>query len=267
MNIYAHEFKKTLGSVITWSVALIVLIIAFMSMFSSIAVDAALLNEMMANFPPELLTAFGMTGIDMSSVLGYYGLIFTFVQICLAVQAANYGFALISVEEADMTADFLLTKPVGRGQILTSKLLAVFTSLTVTNGVVWISTFLAISLFSDGRSYDNRTLLLLLGSIVIFQLVFLSLGVLISLLVAKVRNVTPFSMGLAFGMYVLNAFGGMLGDVKLEYITPFKHFEPAYITSHAAYNQPLVVISLAAILISIAGSYALYLRRNIHTAV
>ena len=88
-----------LKSVIIWSVAIAVLIFVFVSMFSSIAVDAELLNEMLANFPEELLIAFGMTGLDLSTVLGYFSFVFLFAQVCLAIQAANYGFSLVSIEE------------------------------------------------------------------------------------------------------------------------------------------------------------------------
>jgi ABC-2 type transport system permease protein len=73
-------------------------------------------------------------------------------------------------------------------------------------------------------------------------------------------------MALAFGLYVLSAFSGMLGDDKLEIITPFKHFDPNYIITNAAYD-PLVLISVAAILISVSGSYVLYIRRDIHSVV
>ena len=267
MNIYKHEFRMRLGSVITWSFSLVLLILVFMSMFSVVGEDAQLLNDMMDKFPKELLMAFGMTGIDMSTILGFYALVFTFVQICLAIQAATYGFSLVSVEETEMTADFLLTKPLTRPQILSSKLLAALTGLTVTNLVVWISSISFIALFGGSAAYDSTALLLLLASIVIFQLVFLHLGLLISLLVKRMRSVVPYAMGLAFGMYVLSAFSGMLGDVKLELITPFKHFEPYYIISNAAYNLPMVLISLAYVVISIVGSYVLYTRRNIHTAV
>lgn len=267
MNIYKHEFKAKVNSVIIWSLALTILIFVFMSMFSAFAEDAELLNETMANMPEELLMAFGMNGIDMSTVLGYFGLIFTFCQICIAIQAANYGFGLVSVEETDMTADFLLAKPVSRPYILTHKLLAAITALTITNIVVWISSFVFITMFSAGKSYDTTSLLLLLLSIAIFQLVFLTVGMVISLLVKRVRNVTTYTMALVFGMYILSAFGGMLGKDTIEIITPFKHFEPNYIINHAAYNLPLVLLSLAFILISVVGSYRLYTTRNIQTAM
>ncbi len=267
MNIYKHEFKMSIKSVVIWSIAVALLVFVFMSMFSAIAPQAALLNEAMSQFPPELLMAFGMTGMDFATVLGFYGLAFIFIQICIALQAANYGFSLVSVEETDMTADFLLAKPISRPRILTNKLLSALTGLTITNLVVWITSLVFVNIYAGGRPFNTNILVLLLLSIAVFQLVFLTVGMLISLLVKRVRNVTAFSMGLVFGMYVLSAFGSMLGDDKLDIITPFKHFDPNYIISHASYNLPLVLISLVFIVVSVAGSYRLYARRNIQTAM
>ena len=254
-------------SVIAWSLVIALLIFIYLSIFSSIAVDAKILNEMMSSFPEEFLIAFGMTDMDWSTILGFFGLIFLFIQICLAIQAANYGFSLVSVEETDLTADFLLAKPVGRTKIMTSKFLAAITGLTITNLVVWISSFVFLRMYSDGGQFETKPVLYLLLSIAIFQLFFLTAGMLISLLVKRVRSVTPFSMALVFGMYVLNAFGGMIGEDKLEILSPFKHFEPNYILKHAAYDLPLAWISVAVIVISVVGSYVLYSRRNIRSAV
>lgn len=267
MNIYKQEFRMNLKSVVTWSFWVAVFIVLYTAALSSIATDAALLNEMMANFPEELLIAFGMQGLDMSTVLGGYSFVFLFCQVLLAIQAANYGFSLVSIEERELTADFLLAKPVARTTILTSKLLSALTGLTITNAVAWISSFIAINLFSNGRTYETKPLILLLLSIAVFQLFFLSVGILVSLLVKRVRSVTPYAMGLAFGMYILSAFGGMMGDVKLELITPFKHFDPNYIINNSEYDLPLVMITVFVIVVSIGGSYLLYNRRDMRSAV
>jgi len=267
MNIYKHELKMKVNSVIIWSVAIAAFIFLYMSFFGSFAADAELLNETLAGMPEEFLMAFGMNDVDMSTVLGFFGLVFTIVQICIAIQAANYGFGLVSVEEADMIADFLLAKPVSRPKILTGKLLAALTGLTMTNVVVWVATFVAINMFREGRPYDEGALILLLASVALFQLVFLTVGVLISLLMKRVRSVTPYTMALVFGMYVLNAFGGLLGEETIELITPFKHFDPNYILGNAAYDLPLMLLSVVFILISVVGSYRLYARRNIQTAM
>jgi ABC-2 type transport system permease protein len=266
-NIFRHEFKMNLRSVITWSASVAALILIFVSLFSSFAQDAALLNEMLSKFPEQLLAAFGMIGVDLATILGYFSLAFLFVQICLAIQAANYGFGLVSIEEREWTADFLLAKPVGRGEILTSKLLAALCGLAVTDLVVVGSSFLFVTLFKGDATYEPGNLLLLLASIVPFQLVFLTVGLVVSLLVKRIRNVTPYAMALGFGMYVLSAFGDLLGENVLEMLTPFKHFDPSYIIQHKAWDLPLVAISVAAIVISVVASYVLYARRDIPSAV
>jgi ABC-2 type transport system permease protein len=267
MNIYKHELKTIQRSVVIWSVSLFALIMIYMSMFPSFSSNSSIVNKLMESFPKELLIAFGMTDMDLSTILGFFGLVFVFCQICLAIQAANYGFSMVSIEESEWTADFLLSKPIGRTGILTSKLLAAITGLAITNSVVWISSFSFLIIFNQGQKFHIEPLLLLLFSIPIFQAFFLSVGMVISLLVKRVRSVTPFSMALVFGMYMMNAFGGMLGEKSLEILSPFQHFSPSYIIKHAAWDLPLVMISIIVIIISLAASYRLYAKRDIASAV
>jgi ABC-2 type transport system permease protein len=146
---------------------------------------------------------------------------------------------------------------------MTSKLLAALTSLAMTHLVVWASTFAALALFRGEREYEPRTLLLLLLSLAVFQLFFLSVGLVISLLVKRVRSVVPYALGLGFGAYVLSAFSGVLGDVALELITPFKHLDPAFIVQNGAYDMPLVLLNVGVTVASVAASYWLYRRRDI----
>jgi len=266
-NIYRHEFRMRLNSVIIWSIAIIAITLIFFSIFPSFADQATLLNETMSKFPPALLAAFGMTGVDLSTIIGFYSFIFLFAQVCLAIQAGNYGFGLVSIEERELTADFLISKPVSRAQILNSKLLAAFTSLTITNLVVWVSSFAGVMLFRGGREFDSKTMVLLLLSIVVFQVFFLSVGLVVSLLVKRIRSVTPYSLGLGFGMYVLSAFSGLEGVSNLELITAFKHFDPNYIIEHGAYNTSLVLLNVAISVVSLVASYWLYIHRDIPSVV
>jgi ABC-2 type transport system permease protein len=262
-TIYLHELRARLNSVLTWSLSVAAIVFVFLSLYPGFSSQAALLNEMFAKFPPALLDAFGMKNTQLSTLLGFYSFIFIFVQLCLAIQAGNYGFGLVSVEENELTADFLLSKPVSRTQVMTSKLLAAFTSLTITNLVVWAFTFISVALFRNGQPYTVGTLVLILVSIVIFQLFYLAVGLVISLLVKRVRSVTTFSMALGFGTYVLSAFSAALAAASLEYITPFKHFDPAYIVRNSAYDTPLVLVNVGISVIALAISYRLYIRRDI----
>jgi ABC-2 type transport system permease protein len=232
-------------------------------MFQVFADQAALMNEFLERYTRELRAAFGMDQMDLSTVLGFYSLLFMFVQLCVAIQASNYGFGLVSIEESELTADFLLSKPVSRAQVLISKLMAALSALLVTDLVIWISTITAITIFRGQHEYEPSTLFLLLLSIPIFQLFFLSVGLVISLLVKRVRSVTPYALGLGFGAYVLGAFIEIVGDVKLELITPFKHFDANYIVAQKAYDTPLVLLNVTVMIIALAASYWLYLRRDI----
>jgi ABC-2 type transport system permease protein len=262
-NIYGHEFRTRLKSVLIWSLSLTAMLFFFFSIFPSFVEQAELTKQLLAKFPPAMLEAFGMNKMDLSTLLGFYSLVFVFIQLCLAIQAGNFGFGLVSIEENELTADFLLTKPVSRVKVLTSKLLAAFSSLLLTDLLVAGVSLGAIALFNGGRTYEPGTLGLVLLSMPIFQLFFISVGLVISLLVKRVRSVTPYSLGLGFGTYVLNAFSGVFGDVKLEYLTPFKHLDPVYIVNNAAYNTPLVLLNAAITLLALGASYWLYVRRDI----
>ena len=261
-NIFKHEFRGKLRSALTWVGAIAALILFFFAIFPVFADQAALMNEFLARYPAQLRSALGLGNLDLATVLGFYSFLFLFVQLCLAVQAANYGVGLVSVEETDLTADFLLSKPVSRTEVMTSKFLAALANMLITDVVIVIVTFIAIALFSEGRPYQVGALLLLFGGMVLFQLFFLCVGLLISLLVPRVRSVTPYALGLAFGMYVLSAFNGIFGDVVLELLTPFKHLDAAYIIHNQAFNTPLVLLNVGVTLIALAASYWLYRRRD-----
>lgn len=263
-TIYLHEVRTRLKSVIVWSAAVAALIFFFFSLFTGFSDEAALFQQMMGKLPTALIEAFGLGKVDLTTVLGFFGFLFIFVQLCLAIQAANYGVGLVSIEETERTADFLLTRPVSRVQILTSKLLAALTSLVITSLVTWGVSFAAVSLYRAGHDYDSGILMLLLAGTLILQLFFFSVGLFISLLVRRVRSVTPYSLGLGFGAYVLAAFSGVFGEIKLEYITPFKHLDPSYVVLNGRYDTKLIVLNLAVSVIALVVSYVLYLRRDIH---
>jgi ABC-2 type transport system permease protein len=249
--------------VIIWSISLALLLWFFFSLFPSFSEQAAVVQQMMSKFPPALLEAFGMNKMDLSTVMGFYSFLFVFVQLCLAIQAGNYGFGLVSIEESELTADFLMSKPVSRTQVLVSKLLAALSSLLLTELVVVVVSLIALKVYNGGRPYDMNILALLLVSMLILQLFFLSVGLVISLLVRRVRSVTPYSLGLGFGTYVLAAFSGIMGEVKLEYITPFKHLDPAYIVRNAGYDTQLVVLNVVVTVLALVISYWRYIRRDI----
>ena len=266
-HIYKYEVSIRWRSVWVWSASLFALLAAFMSLYPAYSAESEAMVAVLANFPPEFTQMFGLSDLDLGSLLGFYAFCFVFCQLCLAIQASNYGFGLISAEESQHTADFLLTKPVSRRSIFWSKVLAALTSLTVTNLVVWLGSLLFIALFKGNNAMEVGLILLILGGIFIFQMLFFSFGLLISVLVGKIRSVISWSLGLSFGLYLLNALGGVVKDVNLEYLSPFKHFAPVSIITQGRYDWPFILIDAGFIVAALMLALWVYQKRDIPTPV
>jgi len=265
-NVFKYEFKMYTKSILIWVSNILLLLVIFMAFYPTFSEDATLLDKMLKNYPPELLKAFGMGGsLSLATVLGYFAFIFTFLQLCLAVQAANYGFSILSVEEREFTADYLMSKPVSRVQILIAKFGAALSALTITNAMSWLGSFLAIELFRNGKSYEIDYLITLLLTLILFQLFFLTVGMVISVMLRRIRSVLSFSLGLAFGTYILNTVRAIVGGKTLGYLSPFYHFDPAVILAQGKINIPMVSISLLIIICSLIATLVLYTRRDIHS--
>ncbi len=266
-NVYLHEVRMRLRSALYWSLGILAIHVVYISLFPSWSEQGAVINQALQNFPREFRMAFGIMDVDVTTLTGYYIFVYLFTQICMAIQAGGYGVGLVSIEESERTADFLLSKPVARLQIMNAKVLAALSVLLLTNAATWVSAFGTIWLFAANEEYDARILALMLAGLIVFQVFFLCVGLAISLLVPRVRSVTPYALGLGFGMYVLGAFSGLLGDVKLEYITPFKHFEGAYIVRNHGFDMRLFWLNVAISVIALAIAYWRYHRRDIPTVV
>ena len=120
-----------------------------------------------------------------------------------------------------------------------------------------------IDLFKGEQTFELRNVLVLLSTVVIFQLFFLSVGMFISVSLRKIGSVLSFSMGLGLGLYILNSLRSLFSSDIFGYISPYTHFNPAYILVEGNYHKVFTIISLLIIIVSLSMSYFLYLRRNI----
>jgi len=264
-NIFRHELRRHLPSAFKWALGIAALHLLYMAIFPSFADQAALVEESLKQFPQAFLQAFGMDRVSFATVLGYYTLIFLLVQMLLAIQASNYGVGLVSREEAERTADFLMTRPVSRLEVLNSKLLAALTALLFTQAGMWACAFGGWALFHAGQDYDRGVLARVLLSALPFQLFFLSVGLALSLRVRLVRSVTPYALGLGLGMYALSAFSDIGEEVVLEWLTPFKYFDAAAIVQRGALESRFVLLDLLIVVGALVFAYRRYLKRDIPT--
>ncbi len=262
MNIFKFELKSYIKSIIIWTLAVPGFLIMYMAFFPAIASSSDAFNELMLSFPEEFLAAFGMNPeLPMTSTLGYFGLTYSLILIPIAIQASNYGVHMLSVEERELTADFLLTKPVKRSKILFSKFFAALVALAIMNAAIWITSIFSLTVFSSDPIDSN--IYMLLATLGVFQLFFVSVGMLISVLLKKIPSVLSFSMALGIGMYVIQALNAMLGIKLFAYITPYAHFDYGKILLEGELDTSLALTSVVVIIVSLVATYFLYNKRNI----
>lgn len=262
MNIYKFELGMLKKSILIWSLAIPAFFLFYVSFFPMMSGSG--MDNIFDQFPEEFMAFFGINpDLPISNILGYVSLTYAMCQIPMAIQASNYGFHMLSVEERELTADFLLTKPISRTKIMVAKFLAAMTSLTIVNITMSLSTILGTVLYRGDQVVDWSMVVVLISTNIFFQLFFLSVGMFVSTIVKKIPSVLSLSMGLGIGLYVMASLGKMLSSKLFLYISPYGHFAPDYILVHGTYDWSLAWISFAVIILSLSGSYYFYLRRNI----
>lgn len=263
MNIFIHELKTYRKSTIIWSLSLIAIMIIFMSMYSTFAEDAKGFMKIVENYPEAIRNAMGFNQENFFTILGFYSFPLSFITLCAAIQAMNLGTSIINKEVREKTADFLLTKPVTRTKILTAKLLAAFVSIVVTNIFYFAAaSFVALQVQTD--DFSLKIFLLLSLTIFFIQLIFLSLGIIISVIVQKIKSVLTVSLATVFAFYFVGMFSDTTGDEVKRYFSPFKYFDTAYIMKHSSYETTFLIAGAVIIILAIAASYVVYSKKDIH---
>ncbi|MBC8062759.1 MAG: ABC transporter permease subunit [Clostridiaceae bacterium] len=263
MNIYLHELKAYRKSTIIWTCSLVLIVILFMSMFSSISQNATDFEKTLQGIPEAAQKAIGLSLDTFFSLLGFYSYLFLYVLLCGAIQAMNLGTSIISKEVREKTADFLLTKPVTRNQIMTAKLLAVLTSLVITNVVYFIASLIMVNSVKT-QSFSLKIFFMISITLFFVQLMFMTIGIIISVVSPKIKSVLPISLGVVFGFFMLGMLSSNIGDTASRFLIPFKYYDYAYIIKNSSYEISFIIVEIIFILVTILASYMIYDKKDIH---
>ncbi|MEH7155462.1 ABC transporter permease subunit [Neobacillus drentensis] len=264
MNIFFHELKAYRKSTFIWSVSLVLIIALFMSFYPAFAKDAENFEKIMEGYPEAIRNAIGFNLGNFFTILGFYCFPLSFITLCGAIQGMNLGTSIVSKEVSEKTADFLLTKPVTRTSVLTSKLLSAFVSIVMTNIIYLVATiFMVFQVKTD--DFSMKILLLLSLTLFFIQLIFLTIGVMISVIVPKIKSVLSVSLTTVFAFYFLGMFSSTTGEEAKRYLSPFKYFDTAFIIKHSSYEGSFLLVSMIIIILAITVSYFVYAKKDIHS--
>ncbi|WP_105615643.1 ABC transporter permease subunit [Vallitalea okinawensis] len=264
MNIYIFEFKHYMKQNIIWLVCMIAMLFIYMSLFTTFSAEAEQFERMMEQFPEPFRKAMGLNNLFLTNILGYYGFTFAYISLIGSIFAMKLGIDILSKETREKTSDFLLVKPINRSGILISKILAVLTQIIIMNLIFFPLAYLAIEIFKNDN-YNFQVFTLISLSLFLIQLFFLTLGVFLGSCMNKIRSVLPLTMGVVFGLYVLQLLNQTLEDVKLSYLTPFGYFDATQIIEETSYSSTHLFVSLLLSICFILLAYLVYKKKDIHS--
>lgn len=261
MNIFLHELRAYRKSTLIWTFAVLLTIIIFMSMYPAFSKDLQITKKLLEGFPEPIRKAIGISMDSFFTLLGFYSFVFSYIVLCGSIQAMNFGLSVVSKESAFHTTDFLLSKPIKRSFILSAKLMAIISSLLFTNFLYCITAWVTLT-FLKIESFQFTPFILISITLFFVQMIFLSLGLLISVLARVIKSVITISLATVFGFFILDLFNSVVKDQVLRYVIPYKYFDSMYIITYGKYETSYLLITIGWVVLSILSSYQIYLKKD-----
>jgi Putative exporter of polyketide antibiotics len=263
MNIVLRELRANLKSLIIWCISMAALVGAGMVKYAGVAAAGQSANELINQLPEAMRNILGMNNLDITSVSGYYGVFFLYFLLLGGTHAVMLGATIISKEESDKTADFLYVKPVARSRIITGKLAAVLINLMVFNLITLFSSVIFVGTYNQGESINDQIVYLMIA-LLILQLIFASIGAVISGLVKNNRRAVSFATATFLATFLLSSAVSLYSKIDfLKYFTPFQYF-PTYNVMHGSFDLFFLFLSVLIIVGSIIITYIAFQKRDIY---
>ncbi len=226
-NIYLKELKRNRTSFIIWSIIIAVLI-SWGMFFYPVLMQGDTVKQVIALFEnpfmKRMMGAFGADVGKMTNVLGFYstynGIYFTLLG---SIYSILFASGIVSKEEQEKTAEFLLTKPVTRIEVMVSKLLAWLTYLLGLNLVIVITAFTGLEMVKGDQVYPVRAFLIMSCYSFLLMGLFGVIGLFLSILIKRGRSITSVVLGIVLGGYFVDAVSKITRETHvIGYLSPFK---------------------------------------------
>ena len=263
MNVFLHELRVHKKNILIWNLSLFTSLVLMLLMYPAMKSEGDAYFKILASLPDELLSAFSINFETFLSFNGFFGYIYTYLLLALCVLAMNLGLSVLGKEISGKTADFIMTKPLARRSLLTEKIFAGLTMITLTNIFLGASTWI-MNIFVDKENQNLSALFLILLSGFILQILFYTLGILIGIVRKRIRYITSLSLSTVFGFYILAMMSQIMKKEFLYYFTPYRYFDYNRIILDRAYELKFLILSLVLILSFTVLSYILLEKKEIH---
>lgn len=261
MTIVKHELRQGRTAFLLWTGSigflLAVCIFLFPEMKEQMDSVSSLFSSMGA-----FTAAFGMDRLNFGTLIGYYAIeCGNVLGLGGAFYASLCAVSMLSKEEKDRTAEFLLTHPVSRTRMISEKLLSVLIRITALNGIVWLLSVGSIAAIGETVPWKELNLLHLAYFLLQLELSAICFG--ISAFVR--RGSLGIGLGVAVIMYFLNLIANITEKASfLKYVTPFGYCSGADLVANGSIDPAMAAIGILIGTAGVIAAYLKYTKKDIH---
>ena len=138
-NNFKHTIIRSRWQIIGWGLILGFYGAYMVSFYDNLVGMQDQFMDLIANYPPELLAAVGVTSPEeLFSVAGYLNTyVFSYMPLIVGVLAVLAGSGLLAADEEDGVLDLVMGHPVSRGRLFAGRLLAFAATLASILMLLW----------------------------------------------------------------------------------------------------------------------------------
>lgn len=263
MNIFVRELKANFRSLVVWGVIVLFFVIMGVSKFSAYYGNPEMLAVLDA-MPPAMMSAFNMQAFNLTTLVGFFGIMFTYFALLLGIAAALWGSDIISKEERDRTVEFSLTLPVTRSRVVTAKALAALVNCVALLLITWGASLASAQQYQPDNEFYSF-LSLCMAALFILQVVFLAIGILLGCAMKRYKRASGVAVAILLGTYFVSVISGLDANLNfLKYFSPFKYFDPGVLLRDARIDVGFALLSVVIIAASMTAAYITYSRRDLY---
>ena len=261
MTIVKHELRQGKTTFLIWTATIAFLLMICIFLFPEIQGDMDAMGELFGSMG-SFTAAFGMDRLNFGTLIGFYAVeCGNILGLGGAFFASLAGVSILSKEEKDKTAEFLLTHPVSRARVAGEKLAALLIQIAAMNLIILAFSLLSIGMI--GEDVPWKEIILLHEGYFLLQLELA--GVCFGISAFLRRGSAGVGIGLGAMMYFLNLIANMTDHAKfLKYITPFGYCEGADILAEGRLHTGYIAVGIMYACIGIAAAYWRYTKKEIH---
>jgi ABC-2 type transport system permease protein len=263
MNIFIRELKANLKSLVIWSVIVALLIMIAVAKFSAFAGNPEML-AMLDSMPAGLLDALNMRAFNLTTLSGFYGIMFVYFGLMGAIAAAMWGSDIISKEERDKTVEFSLVLPVSRSRVITAKALAALVICIAFVLITWAVSLVAVQSYNPDQAF-YKYLALEMRAMFSIELIFLAIGLLLGCAMMQYKRSGSTAVAIILATYFMSIVSAMQEKLDfLKYFTPFRYFDAGDLFRSGRMDSTYLLLSAAIIIVCLAAAYWIYNKRDLY---